>query len=667
MPRAAPPPRLIDLDAVRTRVLPNGLRLRVLREAGSPTVSYATFFQVGSRNERPGITGISHLFEHMMFNGAAKYGPKQFDRVLESRGGASNAYTSNDLTVYYEDFAADALETVMDLESDRMRSLRIDDEALEQEREVVKEERRLRTDNSVYGLMEEALEALVHQAHPYRWPVIGWMSDIERITRADCEAFFRTFYAPGNAAIYVVGDLDPEATLALLARRLRRHPGRPGAGPGGHAASPSSAASGAPRSATRPRGRRCCAAGAAAAASSPDAAALDVAQVCLGVGESSRLRRRLVHKDALATSVGVSFGWRIDPGVFSIFAELSPGVKVERVERILAEELARLAERGVAAAELKRARALLRSSVLHELGTHHGLAQALGQAEALLGDWREAGRALELYARVTPADVQRVVRQYLAPDRRNTVVAGAGAGGHEPAPGAAGGADPAGQRAAGGGGAAPRRAAGGGPAAGPRRLGARPGPALRAGAPGGRGGPARDAAAQRGRGSTPRWRRWGRSSAAASTRTPPALGLSAPLEALPRLLDVVADVAMRPSFPAARGGAAAAARGGGAGARSRRAGRAGRPGHADGRLRRPRLRPPVGGAGPRRGRASGAATWPPSTPATGARRGPRCWWSARWSPGGRWRWRRSASAAGRGRRARSWRSRRRRRRPARRW
>jgi predicted Zn-dependent peptidase len=158
------------------------------------------------------------------------------------------------------------------------------------------------------------------------------------------------------------------------------------------------------------------------AARSPDTAALDLAQVCLGAGESSRLRRRLVHQEALATSVGVSFGWRIDPGVFSIFAELAPGVRVERVERILAEELARLAERGVTAAELRRARALLRSSVLHDLGTHHGLAHALGNGEALLGDWREAGRALELYARVRPAQVQRAARDYLSPARRNVVV-----------------------------------------------------------------------------------------------------------------------------------------------------------------------------------------------------------------------------------------------------
>src|SRR5512135_544757 len=124
---------IIDLERVQTRELANGLRVRLLEDRNAPTVSYYTFFQVGSRNERLGITGISHLFEHMMFNGAARYGPKEFDRVLESRGGASNAYTSNDVTAYYEDFASDALEVVLDLESDQMRSLALTPETLEQE------------------------------------------------------------------------------------------------------------------------------------------------------------------------------------------------------------------------------------------------------------------------------------------------------------------------------------------------------------------------------------------------------------------------------------------------------------------------------------------------------------------------------------------------------
>jgi zinc protease len=412
---------VLDLGEVRAHTLPNGLRLRVLPERSVPTVSYYTFFQVGSRNERLGTTGISHLFEHMMFNGAAKYGPKEFDRVLESRGGNSNAYTSNDVTAYYEDFTADALPTVVDLEADRMRSLRLTAEALEQEREVVKEERRLRTENSIFGLMEEQLEALVFLAHPYRWPVIGWMEDIQRITREDCQAFFRTYYAPSNAAVYVVGDVDADETVALVERLYGDIPAGPAPAP-------------VPQGEPLQRGERratvrypaqapaLLAGWRGPAGRSPDSAALDVLQVCLASGESSRLRRRMVHELELAVSVSVSWGWRIDPGVFLAFAELSPGVSAERADAVLRDELAGIAAKGVAAAEVRRAQALLRSSVLHELATHHGVAHALGQAEALLGDWREAGRALEHYAAVTPRDVRRVAAEYLAPARRCVVV-----------------------------------------------------------------------------------------------------------------------------------------------------------------------------------------------------------------------------------------------------
>jgi predicted Zn-dependent peptidase len=420
MPASTATERVLDIDAVRAHVLPNGLRVRFLRDASTPTVSYYTFFRVGSRNERVGLTGISHLFEHMMFNGAARYGPKEFDRVLESRGGHSNAYTSNDLTAYYEDFAADALETVIDLESDRMRSLRINDEALEQEREVVKEERLLRTENSVFGLMEEQLESLVYQAHPYRWPVIGWMDDIQRIARPDCETFFRTYYAPSNASIYAVGDLDPDAAFALIDRLYGDIP----AGP-----APAPVPEGEPSQRGERRGVIRFPAQAPAVlagwrgppARHADAAALDVLQVCLAVGEASRLRKRMVLQAEVAVSVSVSWGWRIDPGVFLAFLELAPGVKPEKAEAMLYRELAAVAERGVSSSEVKRARALLRSSVLHELATHHGVAHALGQAEALLGDWREAARALDLYATIGPADVKRVAAEYLTPDRRSVV------------------------------------------------------------------------------------------------------------------------------------------------------------------------------------------------------------------------------------------------------
>ena len=420
MPARQPRGSVLDLDGVKAHTLPNGLRVRLLPERSTPTVSYYTFFQVGSRNEKLGTTGISHLFEHMMFNGAARYGPKEFDRVLEARGGHSNAYTSNDVTAYYEDFAAEALETVVDLESDRMRSLRLTEDSLEQEREVVKEERRLRTENSIFGLMEEQLDSLVFLAHPYRWPVIGWMDDIQRITRADCEAFFRTYYAPSNAAIYVVGDVDPDRALALLERFYADVPSGPRPAPVPPGEPPQR---GERRAVVRyPAQAPAILVGwRGPPAASSDSSALDVLQVCLAVGESSRLRRSLVQDTELAVSVTISWGWRIDPGVFLAFVELAPGVRREKAEALLWKELGKVASRGVTAAEVRRAKALLRSSVLHELGTHHGVAHALGQAEALLGDWREAGRALEHYERVTAADVRRVAAEYLDPGRRCVV------------------------------------------------------------------------------------------------------------------------------------------------------------------------------------------------------------------------------------------------------
>src|SRR4051812_24393066 len=201
---------------VQEHSLPNGLHIRLLPDRSLPIATLYSFFRVGSRNERPGITGISHLFEHMMFNGSRKFGPKEFDRKLESAGGTSNAYTSTDVTAYYEDFAAEALPLVLDLESDRMASLLIDDDSLQREREVVKEERRFRTDNDIDGMMDEALGALAFVAHPYRWPVVGWMSDLNRITREDCERYFRTYYAPNNCTVVLVGDVDPKTAVGLI-------------------------------------------------------------------------------------------------------------------------------------------------------------------------------------------------------------------------------------------------------------------------------------------------------------------------------------------------------------------------------------------------------------------------------------------------------------------
>jgi len=302
-----------------------------------------------------------------------------------------------------------------------MRSLALAPEALEQERAVVKEERRLRSENSVFGVMEEQLGGLVFQAHPYRWPIIGWMEDIERISREDCLAWFRVYYAPGNAAIYVVGDVDAREALDLVRRAYGDIPAGPPVPPVPAAEPPQR---GERRAVVHyPAQAPALLAGwRAPAARDPDAYVLDVAQAALAMGDSSRLRRRLVEELELAVSLHVGYAWRRDPGVFLVFAELAPGVGPDRAERALLREIEKVAEGGISAAELRRAQRLLRSAVLHELATHGGVAHALGEAEALVGDFREAGTALERYAAVTRRDVRRAAAAWLDAARRSVVV-----------------------------------------------------------------------------------------------------------------------------------------------------------------------------------------------------------------------------------------------------
>jgi len=409
-----------SLLRVHEGTLRNGLRVRVVPSSDSPVVSLYTFFRVGSRNERPGITGISHLFEHMMFNGAAKYGPNQFDEVLEAHGGRSNAYTTHDLTVYYEEFAAEALDQVLDLEADRMRSLTISDRTLQREREVVKEERRLRVENDVAGLLDEELHALVYQAHPYRWPVIGWMGDIQAIRREDCEAYFRTFYAPSNAVLWIAGRVDPEATLSRVRRAYRDIPAGPPV-PGVVDAEPPQ------------RGERRSVIHHPAQApgvliafrgppvSHPDALALDVLQFVLALGEGSRLTRRLVYQERVAVDVGMDWSWRLDPGVLVFHAELAPDGDPARVEAMLYGELDRAAEEGVSERELAKAKNNLRAHLLRELATSSGRAHALGTYEAYLGSWRAGLRLADRYARIDGATVRAAARRYLNASRRSVV------------------------------------------------------------------------------------------------------------------------------------------------------------------------------------------------------------------------------------------------------
>jgi predicted Zn-dependent peptidase len=405
---------------VQEHQLSNGLQIRLLPDRALPIATLYSFFRVGSRNERPGITGISHLFEHMMFNGSRKYGPKEFDRRLEAAGGSSNAYTSVDLTVYHEEFAREALPVVLDLESDRMAALAINDESLKQEREVVKEERRFRTDNDLDGMMDEALGALAFQAHPYRWPVVGWMSDLNRITRQDCEEYFRTYYAPNNCTLILVGDFDLKDALGQIEKLYGPIPRR---GP------PPPVPDGEPPQ----KGERRCAIHFPAQApallagfrtpraTDPDTLAIHLIEHALGVGEGGRLRRALVYGEELCVDAHVYFGWRIDQGLFQIGLKLNPGIEPARAEEALWLELQRVCTEPFTAAELQRAKNLVRAGLVRGLQTCGGRAHLVGQMEVMLGSWRDVLALDERYQAISGEQVQEAASKLFASHRRNLV------------------------------------------------------------------------------------------------------------------------------------------------------------------------------------------------------------------------------------------------------
>jgi zinc protease len=390
--------------------LSNGLRIRLLPDPSTPTVSYQTFFRVGSRNERPGLTGISHLFEHLMFNGAAKYGPKEFDRQLESRGGRSNAYTSWDVTAYHEEAPADALDLLLDMEVDRMGALRITEESLRSEREVVKEERRQSVDDSVLGVLDEQLQALLFQAHPYHWPIIGWPADLERIGLTDCRDFFARNYAPNNATVYVCGGFDPVVAL----RKIETAYGVLPRGP---------SISSPPTDEPAQRGERrarvlhpvqapmLAVAFRAPPAHEASSAHLDAAQAILGFGEGSLLARELVHRLKICTDVEVDYAWRLDAGAFAIWMQLPPNGKPERAEAALWTQLDRLSERGPDPAHLARAKSQMEVALLRELATCGGRAHAVGSGEALLGSLASVADMFERIQRVTARSIREVARK----------------------------------------------------------------------------------------------------------------------------------------------------------------------------------------------------------------------------------------------------------------
>ena len=409
----------LEIPVVEYR-LPNGLQLVMHEDHSVPAVASYLFVRSGSGNERSGETGIAHLFEHMMFNGSARFGAGTFDDLIEGAGGSTNGFTTRDFTVYLNHFPPEALDLVLELEADRMAHLIITPASLEQERGIVKEERRLRVDNDPMATMDEHLFLQAFVESPYRWSIIGFMADLNAITLEEARAYFRTYYAPGNATLVLAGDLEAARAHRAVLRTLGKVPARPLPPPVLNAEPPQLG----PR---RARVRMAAELPAvlvgyqAPPATSPDRAALDVLDALLSSGDSSRLHRRLVYEKEIATVVWTSYTWLKHTGLFEIYAQARPGVAVGEVERELLEVLAEMARTAPDEQELRKAKNILSTDHVRGMKTVGGKAQRIGYYRELFGDYRAMFQVESQWEAVSAADVVRVAQTYLTSRRRTTI------------------------------------------------------------------------------------------------------------------------------------------------------------------------------------------------------------------------------------------------------
>jgi len=408
---------LLGAQDTRTETLANGMKVIVQEDHAIPNVSMYLFYRIGSRNERPGTTGVSHFFEHMMFNGAKKYGPKQFDKQMDNAGGNNNAYTTADVTVYTDWFPSTALELMFDMEADRIRDLAFDPKIIESERGVVYSERRMSVDNSHGGALRELATATAFEAHPYHWPVVGWPSDIESWSMDDLRSHFRMGYAPNNCVMVLVGDVHYDQAMALAKKYLEPIP-RHDPPPPVRTKEPEQLGE-----------RRVTLAKPAQLpmvqvlyhvpeTKSPDTTVLHVIQTLLGQGQSSRLYKRMVDRDQLALGVNGFVGNALDPTVFTFVIQPRSGVDPAKAEAALYEEVGKLQSEEVPAEELRKAKNQLLAGHYRSMKTIEGRANLLGTYEVFYGDYNKLLSADKDIEAVTAADVQRVARQYFTAKNR---------------------------------------------------------------------------------------------------------------------------------------------------------------------------------------------------------------------------------------------------------
>ncbi len=400
--------------------LDNGLTVLIHEDHSLPIVSYHQWYRVGSRDEKPGRTGLAHFFEHLMFKGTEKFKGQDFDRLVQANGAQNNAFTSRDYTGYYMNLPSDKLELVVDIESDRMRNLIFNEQEIKSEREVVKEERRYRVENSVFGILDEATYSTVFKVHPYRWPVVGYMKDLNAATMDDLKEFYRVFYAPNNAVIVVAGDVDVAATKAMIKKYFAKIPSQPLP----EKKFPAEPIQTGERSVRLTKDLQSPVFGVAyqaAKAGDPAAYAMDLLSNILSHGPSSRLYRRLVYREQVATDVSAWAYTPADKGVFEVTATLKNNANMDRAINSVYEELYKVRKTLVSAEELQKAKNQIIFGYISGLKTTAGKASALALNEILFGDYTMLFEDVKKYLEVTPEQIQKVAEEYFKPVQRSVI------------------------------------------------------------------------------------------------------------------------------------------------------------------------------------------------------------------------------------------------------
>ncbi len=411
IPEGSAPASAATPSEIRKLTLDNGLKVIVWPDHDIPNVAMYIFVKAGSRNERPGITGLSHFFEHMMFLGTANLEPGEFDRRMEAAGGANNASTSNDLTIYTDWFPRSALEEVFELEADRFQNLETYSDVVQSEREVVYSERRSSVDNNNFSKLYEQVKATAYVAHPYQAPIIGWPSDIESWTEQDLENYYRTYYAPNNLTLVVVGDVTAKEVFGLADKHFGPIPAQ-APPPAVRTVEPGQ--TGARRVVVEAPAQTPLLHMAfhAVTAADPRSLHMTLLMSILAGGESSRLHRQLVEDERVALSVGGYLGAWLDPGLAYFYLTLPPGSDPDLVERRMLEELERVATDGVTESEMQKARNGVAADIWRELATIRGKAGSIGYHEVYHEDYEALFRIPARVANVTAADLQQAAADF---------------------------------------------------------------------------------------------------------------------------------------------------------------------------------------------------------------------------------------------------------------